>query len=53
LKYFLDLHIKGFINLKIFDAIFGIGGGNCPYCHPWLRACTWLPNIPEIASPLT
>jgi len=26
------------IALKIFGATFGIEGGNCPHCPPWLRA---------------
>jgi len=29
-KYFFGLHIKRFINLKIFGATFGIGGGKLP-----------------------
>jgi len=30
MKYFFGLPIKSFIDLKIFGATLGIGGGNCP-----------------------
>jgi len=33
-KYFFGSHIKRFINLKIFGATFGIGGGQLPPLPP-------------------
>jgi len=40
LKYFLGLHIKSLITLKIFGATFGIGGGAiASIAPPWPRAC--------------
>jgi len=32
LIYFFGLHIKSWIDLKIFRATFGIAGNNCPRC---------------------
>jgi len=46
LKNFFGLHIKSLIDLNIFGATFGIGGGQLSHCPPpWLRTCQRPQNI--------
>ena len=48
LKNFFGLHIKSLIDLNIFGATFGIGGGQLSHCPPWLRACGGPASVFEV-----